>query len=91
MSGMIMSMIVTTSLMGGMIFFATTFVNQHQTTLWVLRWGLPISMWMAAGFLSIVRFLNYLDVRIEMEGWEAELLIRAEAEKMKERIQLGNV
>ena len=91
MSGMIMSMIITTSLIGGMIFFATTFVNQHQTTLWVLRWGLPISMWMAAGFLSIVRFLNYLDVRIEMEGWEAELLIRAEAEKMKERIQLGNV
>lgn len=91
MSGIMASAIITTSLVGGMIFFATTFVNQNQMTLWVLRWGLPVSMWMAAGFLSIVRFLNYLDVRIEMEGWEAELLIRAEAEKVKERIQVGNV
>jgi hypothetical protein len=30
------------------------------------------------GYLTVVRFLAYLDLRIRREGWEAELMMRAE-------------
>ncbi len=47
-------------------------------TLW-----LPVAMWTVAGFFAVVRFLGYLDLRIRREGWEVELLIRAEAARLE--------
>ena len=43
---------------------------------------LPIVMWVVIGYLAVVRFLSYLDLRIRREGWEVDLLIRAETERM---------
>ena len=42
---------------------------------------LPVALWMVGVFYSVFRFLAYLDSRIRLEGWEVELLIRAEAER----------
>ncbi len=39
----------------------------------------PLSLWVAAGFTVVVRFLNYLDARIRLEGWEVQLSVMAEA------------
>jgi hypothetical protein len=39
----------------------------------------PACLWLVVAFLAVVRFLNYLDLRIRHEGWEVELLMRAEA------------
>lgn len=49
-----------------------------------LRWyhaqfAYPAILWLIAGYFSVVRFLDYLDLRIRHEGWEVELLMRAEA------------
>lgn len=38
----------------------------------------PAALWMAAAYFTVVRFLAYLDLRIRREGWEVELLMRAE-------------
>ena len=43
---------------------------------------LPIACWLVIGFLAVVRFLAYLDLRIRREGWEVELTMRAEAERL---------
>jgi hypothetical protein len=40
---------------------------------------LPIALWTTGWFLTVVRFLGYLDLRIRREGWEVELRMRAEA------------
>lgn len=45
---------------------------------------LPFALWMAVGFLGVVRFLSYIDLRIRCEGWEVELLLRAAAEQLPE-------
>ena len=37
---------------------------------------------MVGVFYSVFRFLAYLDSRIRLEGWEVELRIRAEAERI---------
>jgi len=59
-----------------------TFLND-----WAWRGGMvhvcmPLSMWIVAGYFTVVRFLSYLDLRIRREGWEVELRVRAEAARM---------
>lgn len=41
-----------------------------------------LSVWGAVGFFCVVRFLNYLNLRIRREGWEVELKLRAEAARL---------
>ena len=45
-----------------------------------------LSLWLAVGFFAVVRYLNYLDVRIRREGWEVELLLRSEHNRLVENI-----
>ncbi|RCS52804.1 hypothetical protein DTL42_08190 [Bremerella cremea] len=44
----------------------------------------PLGLWLVVAFMTVVRFLCYLDLRIRREGWEVELVLRAEAARMKE-------
>lgn len=38
----------------------------------------PASLWIVAAISVIVRLLLYLDTRLRLEGWDVELLVRAE-------------
>ncbi len=49
-------------------------------------WIFPVPLFMVSGFLAVVRFLCYLDVRIRNEGWEVGLLLDAEAARVQNRI-----
>jgi hypothetical protein len=58
---------------------------------WQLSWFdvqvvYPACLWLVVAFMSVVRFLNYLDLRIRHEGWEVELLMRAEALRMQTKL-----
>jgi hypothetical protein len=44
---------------------------------------------MLVSYVTVFRFLSYLDLRIRLEGWEVELKIRAEANRMSESIELA--
>jgi hypothetical protein len=46
-----------------------------------------ISLWIVAGFMSIVRFLSYIDIRIRQEGWAVELRMRAEGLRLQEAFE----
>ncbi|WP_425396375.1 hypothetical protein [Aeoliella sp.] len=43
----------------------------------------PLALWVVVGWMAVVRFLAYLDLRIRREGWEVELLMRAEAARLR--------
>lgn len=43
----------------------------------------PIALWMVVGFCAVVRYLSYIDTRIRQEGWEVELRVRAEAQRLE--------
>ncbi len=45
----------------------------------MLDFWYPLSLWIVAAYMSIVRFMSYLDLRIRREGWEVELIVRAAA------------
>ena len=47
---------------------------------------LPIVTWIVIGYVTIVRFLCYLDLRIRREGWEIDLMLRAEKERRARRL-----
>lgn len=53
-----------------------------QFTVW-----LQVALWLVIGFFAIVRFLSYLDLRIRTEGWEIELLLRAEAVRLARQLR----
>ena len=44
--------------------------------------GVPVALWTVAAYFTVVRYLSYLDLRIRREGWEVELRVRAEAERL---------
>ena len=46
----------------------------------------PIALWSVVAYLGVARFLSYLDLRIRQEGWEVELLVRAEAARLTEKL-----
>jgi hypothetical protein len=43
---------------------------------------LQLVIWSVFSFFTVVRFLSYLDLRIRTEGWEVELAMRAEADRL---------
>jgi hypothetical protein len=45
----------------------------------------PIALWLVVALFAVARFLGYLDVRIRREGWEVELLMRAEEVRLTRR------
>lgn len=48
-----------------------------------------IALWVVVGVLAVARFLGYLDLRIRREGWEMELLMRAEAARLRQTVASG--
>ena len=52
----------------------------------IVRWGWPLALWLTVFFTTIVRFLNYLDLRVRSEGWEIELELRAEAARLQQEV-----
>jgi hypothetical protein len=43
---------------------------------------LQLALWLVVVYFAVARFLSYLDQRIRDEGWEVELLLRAERERL---------
>jgi hypothetical protein len=78
--------LLTGTVFGMFLFCSGVFFNDWRPGPWMLLTVYPLSLWIVAGFMTVVRFLSYLDLRIRHEGWETELLLRAEAARMAGRI-----
>ena len=46
----------------------------------------PLALWLTVSYFTVVRFLGYLDLRIRREGWEVELMMRAEQARLKRQL-----
>lgn len=51
-----------------------------ENTFYPLYW--IVALWIVSGFLCVVRFLSYIDIRIRQEGWAVELKMRAEGQRL---------
>jgi len=80
---MIATTLLACSLAGTLLFIQGTATG---TWTWNSMWDyilLPAVLWCVGLFAAVFRFLSYLDCRIRMEGWEIELMMRAEGERQR--------
>lgn len=78
----VMTACLAVAMFGNFIFAKGVLANSWKVTPFMLLYGLPLACWLVAIYLNVVRFLRYLDLRIRHEGWEVELRMRAEANRM---------
>jgi hypothetical protein len=65
------------------VFLQGALINKWHFHTWtMLHIAFPACLWLVAGYMAIYRFLSYLDLRIHNEGWELDLLLRAEAARL---------
>lgn len=74
--------LLAASLAGNLLFVVGVMTGSWRFSWTFVVWLVPLAWWMLAGYMAVVRFLSYLDLRIRQEGWEVELRMRAEAARM---------
>jgi hypothetical protein len=82
-------------------FLGTLLILSMWLSAWVMRgflfqqWDLDptifsvwfqVALWSVLGYFTVVRYLSYLDLRIRTEGWEVELVMRAEGERLSRQL-----
>lgn len=77
---------LTACVFGALLFCSGVFLNDWQPGPAMIRYCYPLAMWVVAGYLTVVRFLSYLDLRIRHEGWEVELRLRAESARQAAKL-----
>ncbi len=66
-------------LFGAALYLQGLILSEQRAYSWgMLHLAWPASLWLVAGFVAVFRYLSYLDLRIRHEGWEVDLLLRAE-------------
>lgn len=75
---------------GSMWAAAGLLFGQWDVTPVMLTHGFHLVIWLVVGLFAVVRFLAYLDLRIRREGWEVELLLRAEGVRLREMMESGS-
>ena len=71
------------SLLLAYLFFQGVISSSWQWNWLVDFLVVPAVLWSLGGYATVFRFLCYLDSRIALEGWEVELLLRAEANRLQ--------
>ena len=51
---------------------------------WMDLFLYPLTIWIVATWATVIRFLLYMNSRIRTEGWEIELRLKAEAQRLEE-------
>jgi hypothetical protein len=76
--------IALTACIAATLWFAMGVMTSHwQWRFLMIEVFIPLAMWLVVIYATVVRFLNYLDLRIRREGWEVELKVRAAAAELQ--------
>lgn len=71
----------------GALFYLQTFITFHATMEHMIyAVHLQVAVWIVVSYFMVVRYLSYLDLRIRTEGWEVELMMRAEAARLARQL-----
>lgn len=72
------------SLCFGCIFLSGVLFGVWSWGFWMDLVVFPLVLWCIAIWMTVLRFLFYMNSRIRTEGWEIELRLKAESERLKE-------
>ncbi len=91
-SGEVFSRFIAVGIVSAVLMFSLSLSLWFAAGILTGRWSwgflmvellVPLAMWLVVIYTVVVRFLNYLDLRIRREGWEVELKVRAAASELK--------
>ena len=74
--------VLLASLWGSCLMICGLLFNEWEWEGPTFTFFFPLCLWIVMGFFAVVRYLSYLDLRIRREGWEVELLMRAEGARL---------
>jgi hypothetical protein len=74
------SLLVTAVVLSENFLLENLFGLEADWTLSVIE--LQAGLWLVVVYFTVARYLSYLDQRIRYEGWEVELFLRAERERL---------
>ncbi len=78
---MAIGLILVAAIWGSLAAAAQWLLNEQDWTGPFYTCLYPVALWIVVDYFTVVRFLAYLDLRIRREGWEVELLMRAELDR----------
>jgi hypothetical protein len=81
MLNMLIAMVLVASFWGSLALASKVLLNEQEWTGPFYTFLYAAALWCVAAYFTVVRFLGYLDLRIRREGWEVELLMRAELDR----------
>ncbi len=81
------AVLLTMTLFGTLLCLRGIFLDDWSLSARLFVLGAPLAMWTTAEYMTVVRFLSYLDLRIRHEGWEVELRMRAEGARLAGQIR----
>lgn len=68
----------------GLVFLIGVLTGIWRWGLWMDLFFFPLILWGVATWGTVIRFLTYMNARILTEGWEIELRLKAEAQRLEE-------
>lgn len=75
--------VLVLAMCGGFVFLTGVLLGVWEKGIWVDRFAYPAVLWMVGGWVTVFRFLSYTNVRIRTEGWELQLKLKAEANRLE--------
>ena len=78
---MMIGLILVAAFWGSLATAASCLLNEQNWSGPFYTCLYPAALWIVVAYFTVVRFLGYLDLRIRREGWEVELLMRAERDR----------
>ncbi|MBX7165425.1 MAG: hypothetical protein K1X74_03665 [Pirellulales bacterium] len=79
---LVLAPLLILALYGGVRLLWSLLTGQLSTNMYTDIGILQIAAWIVVSYFNVVWFLAYLDLRIRTEGWEIELLLRAEGQRL---------
>ncbi len=83
---MIVGALLFLSVWGSLAFLAALLLDDWGGDMLAYTLYYPLALWITLGFFAVLRFLGYLDLRIRREGWEVELMMRAEGARLERQL-----
>lgn len=84
------TLVLGAAFIGLLWFLIATVTNNWSWDVLMVHVGFQSVLWILVVYVTVFRFLSYLDLRIRREGWEVELKMRAEGTRMAERVAFAN-
>lgn len=83
----IVALLTALSVSMSIVFLIGVLTGIWSWGIWMDLFLYPLTLWIVSTWTTVIRFLLYMNSRIRTEGWEIELRLKAEAQRLEELTQ----